>query len=715
MRRKRKGKTPGNDLRKLALAGRWDDVRALLKERLARDPHDEEARRELERLQQGLPLRAMDSALVRKRREQQEMREELEALLSLYRNQPDFIDGWDPATLQRRHKRACLIRSTLGKTLPPELEQEASAYIRAMGAKLKRRRGTVRWGLRLGIGLPLVAALIGLPAMALYSQAHRAETQLREALRQHDIPRVQQALHSADSGIYRLFNGKLASIIDQAQRWHTYALQQCRELEQDVTCMETGQGSISALPISQRAEYERLLKHLPAGMEALQLRWKRLCEREERVLAQQREEVEQYFRTPLPPMPELTGDPAADDAALQVQQRDLRKLAREYNDANEIFHLNSELGEALRQRLAAIRELRQDIAALRRTASMLPTARSYAQYRELLEGFKPVRYEPALRMAAIRDRMPDEDKLRDQMQDHGRQLPPGMMEAARRALLQGGPTFPPDFPANITQVQLMEDVFTTTTLQKVLYEMSAQTLPTVITESRPEVSETSVTFRPSPLTPGYTLETPPRITWHNPQSVYIRRIDATGLLPAIGITREEFFRSSNLPSLMDGILRYEQGGCPALARAYVFHRLLEVMRAHEWPTMLGTAYAPTLRADARSFEKLRRELNFPLEAGCWLLSTSGARQAEAAYAHWFHERRHHHYAQDIARNFGALVEVHPSYIGFIDEAGKPRLYREVSANAILWYCAQEGLTTTPRREKPDNPILYSPVFVVEKD
>ncbi len=715
MRRKRKGKTPASELRKLALAGRWDDVRTLLHERLSRDPQDIEARRELERLQQGLPLRVMDSALVRKRREQQEMKEELEAMLTLYRNNPSFIDSWDPAILKKRHKRATLIRSTLGRNLSPELAQETASYIKAMGNRLKRRRGTYRWGLRLAIGLPLLAALIGLPAMALYSQANRAETQLREALKERDIPRVEQAIGSADSGVYRLFNGKLASLIDQAQRWHTYALHQCRELKRELEKLETGQGSVSSLPLSRRAEFERLMRHLPEDMKDLRPRWQRLCEREKRILAAQREEIERYFRTPLPPLPELCGTPAEDDAPLQAQLRDLEKLAREFRDAKDIFHLEPELGAPLMQRLSDLRQLRRDIAAMRRTATMLPTARSYAQYRSVLEGFAPKLYAPALRMAEIRDQLPDENKLRDQMQVHGRKLPPGMLEAARKALLEGGPSFPPAFPANAKQVQLMEDVFTTTTLKKVLYIMSARTLPSVVVESLPEVTETSVTFSPSPLTPGYTLDTPPRITWLNPQNVYVHRIDASTLLPRVGIDRESFFSRGNLPTLLDAVLRFEHNGCPALARAYVFNRLLEVVRTHEWPTMLGIAYAPVLRADARSFDELTRQLGITLDAGCWLVSTPETARAEEAYARWFHERRHHHYAQDIARNFGALVQVHPRYVGFIDESGKARLYRGVAPSTILWYNSQDGLTTTPRGEQLESPAIYSPVFIVEKD
>ncbi len=715
VRRRRKTKTPGSELRKLALAGRWDEVRQLLHDRLKRDPHDTEARRELERLQQGLPLRAMDSALVRKRREEQEMREELEAVLALYRQNPAFIEEWNREQLRRKRKRAALIRATLGRRLPPELDAEAAAYVRALNKRLNRHRGTYRWGLRLAIGLPLLALIIGLPAVTLYSRAQRAEEQLRDALRHKDIPRVEQALHSADSGIYRQLNDDLAPLIEQAQRWHRYALLRCRELEQELGRLETGQGSIRTLPLARRAEYERLLQHLPDGLQGLLPRWKRLCESEQRALEQQREEVEQSFRVPLPPMPELSGNPAEDEAALRPQLRELEKREKEYRDADEIFKLAPAVGAPLLARVAELRRILRDIAAMQRTARQLPNARSYADYRAMLENLKPECYAPAQRMADIRDLLPDENKLRDRMQDHGRSLPPGMLKAARHALLEEGPSFTAAFPANAQQVQLMEDVFTSTALQKVLYEMSAATLPSIIIETPPEVTETSVIFTPSPLTPGYSLEVPRRITWHNPQNVYLRRIDATTLLEKTGIRREDFFTSANLPAILDTVLHFEHEACPALARAYLFKRLLEVMRLHEWPTMLGIAYAPEMRADARSFATLARECGLSLDAGCWLRSDPVAVQAEETFSRWFRERRHRHYAQDIARNFGALVQVHPRYVGYVDEERRVRLFRSVPRKTMLWYCAENGITTTARGEELESPVIYSPIFIVERD
>ncbi len=715
MRRRRKAKKPGSDLRRLALAGRWEEVRTLLEARLARNPHDAEARSELERLRQGIPLRATESELVRRRREEQEMQEELAAELELYRRTPTMLEDWETELLSRRRKRLSSIRRTLGKRLPDDLSQQAATYHAALSSRLSEHHGRRRLWLGLGIGLPLLVATLGGAAMGLRHQAERAAEGVGLALQAEDIPRLNQALNNADSGINRLVNPELTALIERAERWLARVERQAAELEQELAQLETSAGRISTLPLTRRAELERRLNALPAPMEELRLRWHRLCEREARSLTRQRQEVEARFRAPLPPMPELSGSPSEDDARLLEQQKQLQAQAREWEAARELFKLTPALGEPLQARLHELTQLRQDIAELRRRVSLLPSARSYAQYRQRLEGFSPKAYAPALRMQAICEQLPDEDKLREQMQDHGRQLPPGMLAAAREALLHGGPSFTPAFPANARQLQLMEDLFSYTGLLKPHYELSAPTLGSFIVEERPQAVEGSVSFTPSPLTPGYSLDVPRRITWHNAQGVFVRRIDPTPLVQRTGITREDFFRSANVPSLLESLLRMEHEECPALARAFVIRRLFAVMAAHDWPTMLGIAYAPTLRADARDFAGLVRELPLPLEAGCWFDTSPEAARAEAQCAHWLHERRHRHYAQEIARNFAALVQVHPRYVGFINEEGQPQLFRELSKGTLLWYMGSEGLCTAPLGEEPEAPVACSPVFIIAKD
>ncbi len=563
--------------------------------------------------------------------------------------------------------------------------------------------------------LGLLFLVLGGMVASLCHRAQQAEDALRSALSARNLAKVEYMLSVADSALYRHVDGSLSDLVYRAKAWQARVRRHETMLERELASLEGGKASIRSLPLLRRAELESALRALPDSMQVLRARWEKLCRQEQQELEEQREELKRRFAAPLPPLPEPGGSPARDDAELYTLQQQLRQMAGEWDAAQKIFGLEGETGERLRERLEAIHRQREEIAALRRCIALLPSARTYAQYRKFVTAFSPTAYEPARRMVALQQRLPQEDSLRDQMQDHGRQLPPGMLAAARHALLEGGPSFTPDFPASARQLQLMEDLFSYTGLQKVVYEMSAATLPRVIVEERPEVSEESVRFTPSPLTPGYSLNTPRRITWHNPQAVFIRRIDCTPLLREPRIARKSFFHTANLPALLEALLRVEQEECPELARAFVYHRLLEVMRVHEWPTMLGVAYAPTLRADARSFARLTHALGIELKPGCWFESNEVSQRAEEACKRWFTERRHRRYAEEIARNFGALVQVHPRYIGFVAEDGSARLFRHLPDGTLLWYLAEGGLTTSPLGEELEAAVPFSPVFIVAKD
>ncbi len=715
MRRRRKSKTPANQLRNLALAGRWAEVRALLEARLAADPHDAEARAEWERLHQGLPLRATETALARKRREEQEMIEELAGELALYRNNPAMVEAWDKKLVAKRCRRLAHILHRLGKRLPAELAKPAAEYHTFLAGKVSTRNKYRRIGLLLGLVLPMVAAAAVGTALLLDKRAEQARDNLSQALQSQDAARIELALHEADSGLNTLFNSDLEELIDEAHTWATRSERLQISLREELAALETGKRNISKLPLTLRAAIEDKLRELPPAEQELRNRWNRLCEKNARTLAAQREAVVQRFRAPIPQLPQLSGIPAKDDAELKQLQKELQNTLHEWEAAHSVFQLDPSYGEKLRERLQDIRPLRADIAALRQTLSLLPTARDYAQYRSLLEQLAPSIYAPALRVAAAREHLPAEDAVHRQMQIHGHPLTLDMLDAACRAHLEGGASFTAAYPAHLRQLQLMEDIFSYTGLQKELYQLSAYERPSFITEERPEVDEERVRFKPSPLSPGYTLNTPRHITWNHPQGAAIRRINCAPLLQETGICRENFFTQSNLPTLLDTLLQIHPADCPALARAYVFHCLLQVMSEHEHPTMLGLPYAPSLRADTRDFNKLVAGLGIPLEVGCWLQKSEQVDQAEALCAKWFRKHKKHRYAQEIAHNFGALVRVHPRYVGYMDADGKAQLFHTPPAGTLLWYAAEDGLAATPCEKAPVKPRPYSPVFVTAKD
>ncbi len=702
------------ELRRHARAGHGEKVRALLEERLRQEPDDEEARRELWRLDRGLPLRAQESALERQRRLAREMREELTAELELYQRTPELPRSWDAPLLRRRAKRINTIRSILGKQLPEDSQRAAAAYLATLNGELKQRLRWRRraWGL---LGIPLILGLAAGSAFLFYQRSQRLDSALGAAMAADETGPVEQAATVADSGINRLVNPQLAAHIDQARQWLERARQRHAYLAAVIGGIESGRGSVAGLPRARRAYIERELRLLPRDSRALLARWDALCDKEKEQLLRQAENARLQFSAPLPPFPETSGKLSDDESLLRGQQDALQRQLRDFAEAQEAYELPPALADATRRRLASLENQLSDIALMRRTAAALPAARSYGQYRRLLEQLKPQAYAPALHMLDIIDQLPTEDELRDQMQDKERKLPPGMLEAIRHALLDGGPSFTPAFHANAHQVALMEDVFSSPLLRTKLYELSCEGEESWLTESQPELSHDRLHFTPSALDSKHGLGTPRSITWDNPRLAYIRPIDVAPLLSRLGIGRESFFRDASLPHVLDRLMEPRPQHCPALAQAYLFGRLRDLMQAHLWPRMFGLPYAPTLRADLRSFTKLEKQLGFALGTGCWLTPSPGRDAAERAYAKWFREREGRGYAAEIAHNFGRLVGVHPRFAGYIDENGNARLFLPLPDGRLLWYISQEGLTTTPQGEPLETPALLSPVFTIEQD
>ncbi len=702
------------DLRRFARAARWDKVRVLLEQRLHRQPNDEEARQELDRLNQGLSLRALESPLERQRRQAREMREELAAELELYQSTPHLPTTWDTPLLRQRVRRVGSIRSLLGRQLPEEMSRATADYLATLQQELKRR--LLRRHRTLGlITVPILLALGLGTGLLFYQRTLRLDEALVAALSTGEARAVEQAANVADSGINRLVNPKLAGRIVQARDWLDRSRRLHSYLAGIIAGIESGRGSVAGLPMAHRADIARSLRQLPRDNPDLPQRWQKLCNHEKEQLRQQADSVQGLFAAPLPPLPTPSGKLTEDDKLLRALKQQLTQRLRDFAIAQEAYGLSPSLMDSTHARLEELDWQLADIAAMRHTAVSLPAARSYNHYRRLLEQNKPRAYAPALSMLEILKQLPTEEELRDQMQDKNRKLPPGMLEAVRHALLEGGPSFTPSFHANDLQVSLMEDIFTSRALRTKLYELSCEGEQSWLTESPPEVRDKRLHFSPSSYDPKYDINTPRTIVWDNPKLALIRPIDPAPLLSRLEVERSSFFRDRNLPQLLDRLMEPRPQHCPALAQAYLYNRLRAVMQEHDWPRMLGLPYAPTLRADFRSFSQLEKQLGFEATSGCWLTPGPARDEAEKAFAQWFREREGRAYAAEIARNFGSLVGLRPRFVGYIDESGNARLCIPVAEGKLLWYISHGGVTATPQGEAMEEPSLLSPLFVIEKD
>lgn len=713
MARQLKNNQMQRKLRRYALAGKWSAVRALLQERLRQEPKDEEARAELERLDSGQSLHLLETAKQREKRLAQEACDKVRRMMEKY---PE-------STLHSIPTRA--IRQLLSELhqLCRQMKRGGMAPVRAVDSFLRKLNNEARhrgvWRLRRALwwagGAGVAGGMVWLAVSGLSYRAASLNDELAANLQQGHWSGVHSLLRTADTGINRLLCPALKDNISAANQWVTLQKLRYRTVEQQLRSIEEGRRSVASLDLRQRAVLEQELHALPRGYNDLLPRWKRLCEREHTQLELQKKAVLEELAAPLPPLLPLQGSPAQDEHLLKQQLLALEGRCQMAEDACAGYGLDRERIKPLIERRDYLRACLADITHLRFIATMLPYARNYGQYRQWLEQFAPQQYPPAMQMLDIRNHLPSEDSLKELMQDPEKELPPGILDAAREAVMNGGPSFIPTYPANRIQVALMEDPFTSDSLRRPLLELTLSNGSTYYTEEDPEVNYKGVRFRLSSLDPAYVAGENNTLTWTEAHGVWKRTIDTTGLLAAAGIDRASFFRDKNLPLLLTNVLQYRNPHCPALAQASLYDCLVQVMEAHDYPVMLGIRYAPTLRADIRSFKALKAQLKVSLRPGCWIGATPDKRRAEAAFAQWFRQHRKHHYAAEMAANFRDLVQIHPHFCGYIGENLRPVLCTPVKKGTLLWYISDGAVTASPAGAPLEKPAMFSPVFTVERD
>ncbi len=700
-------------LRRHALAGQWDIVRTMLQERLQQNPRDEEARGELRRLDAGERLHALETA---KQRDARLTREACDKARSI-------MEAYPVAALHSVSSQE--IRQNLSELhqLRRQMKRGGMSSARALDsylgklAKEARHRGF--WRLRRAFwwagGLSVSGGLACLAACGLCHRAASLNDELAAHLQQGNWAGVHSLLKTADSGINRLLCPGLKGNIAAANQWVSLQKARCKRIEEQLSLIEEERRSVASLGLRQRTSLEQELHALPRVRHDLLLRWKKLCDKEHTQLERQKEAVLKELSIPLPQPPPIQGSPAQDEPLLKSQLAVIEQRHQMAEDACASYGLSRELLQPLDERMDYLRSCLADITRLRAIATMLPYARTYGQYRQWLEQFAPKKYPPAMRMLEIRNHLPSEDHLKGLMQDPGKTLPAGILDAAREAVMNGGPSFIPSYPANQIQVAIMEDPFTSEALRHPLLELTLSDGSIHYADEPPDVSYKGVSFHLSHLDPKYVAGSDNTITWPEPHGVWKRSIDPTGLLSVSDIDRASFFRDKNLPQLLTRILQYRSPHCPALAQASLYHCLLQVIEAHEYPVMLGIRYAPSLRDDIRSFRALQAELGISLQMGCWLGSSPAKRKAEASFAQWFRQHRHHDYAAEMAANFRDLVQVHPRFCGYVGEDLRPVLCSPVKRGSLLWYISEGAVTASPVGAALEKPTVFSPLFTVERD
>ena len=692
-------------LRRLARSGQRFEAASLLEQTIQVNPKHTKAREELARYLTGKPFSFEEAEY-----------KELQSILREFLTGPQKLSNMSIGVLKKLKHRTCYLEKALARMLSSS-DTRTLCQLRAAIARERQRRRRPLGKLSLGIAAGLTVILTtGVAAYLLWQRASTAADIMSEACNHFQRAKAHKLLQVHDTGLNRTLNRRVGEQADKLRMLIRSSERQAQELDAILRSIESGKQSVVGQGVRRRSHIERLLKALGGDAEALQIRWAALCSKEQSALNQQRLSLVEELMSPLPDWQGVQGNPEEDISLLNNRMKTLQQRILIYEDAAEALNLPESSIAPAREEIQKNQNILDEISAYRHLLRMLPAARDYGQYRQLLHSFSPEHYLPAISLMGICNILPDETNLRGMMQEHGHDLPPGVLLAARGSLVEGKPSFSADFPATAEQLHLINELVTNSALNTRLYELTntAENLH-AYSEELPQIRHGRACFNRSALDPERELAENKYIEWQNPNSVVSRTLDPRPLHRELEFNKQSAFSTVvNLPETMTRLLQHQHPDVPVLAKAYIFHHLIQINNSGTYPVLRGLRFAPDMRRTLESFEQLRQECGIRLDGNCWLRRTRAHAEAERKFIRWFSKHKKVDFVAELKHNLEALLRVTPQFCGYINEGGEATLFENISEHQIIWYLGKEGMTTSQWGSPLQAPVRLSPVFIIRK-
>ncbi len=695
-------------LRQLVRSGQRGEVLQLLQETLREQPNNARAREELSRHLTGRPYTFEEKAYT-----------ELQELLSSPLSSPLKLNNCSVRALRKLKLRIRSLHLELQPLLSEKDEQNLRQLRQNLIRELNRRRRKLRKPLGLVLGSLLLLLFAGGICYSLNKRAQEAAEILHRASdnKTTSIATATQLLAVHNTGLNRTLEQSVRTGAARLQAFIRAAEQRSRELDSLLQSIENGNQTVVGQGIRRRAEIERMLNLPCLDNRALRQRWAALCQAERTALRQQRLALAEELLSPIPAPQELCGNIEKDLTITNQRKELLNTRLLLFEDAGKALDIPADSMKPIQDELTSLNLLQQEITDLRQMLQLLPSAHDYTTYRTRLAGVQARHYTPGIELLEILQQMPTEDSVRGMMQEHGQNLRPGLLQASRKSLLEGGPTFSQEFPASREQIQLINELLSNTALRTRLYELTdTAENQMAYSEHLPELHYGRARFQRSALDPARQMQQQKIEEWHNPQAILSREIDPRPLYTELGLNnRSGFFSTLNLPDLLTRIFHIRGAHIPALARAYVFHHLVQANAAATESILSGMRFAPAMRQRILEFETLRKECGVELNGSCWLQNTPLHIAAEQKFARWFNKHRQCDFTDELKRNLGSLLRISPHFCGYVNENEQPVLFEEARQGQLIWYMGTDSaMTTTPWGEALQSPMQLSPIFTVER-
>ena len=698
-------------LRRLALAGRMEEVRAALLDILDEDSDDEDAKAELQRLINGQPLRLTLSA---EERTKQAKAEAWQALERTMEKIPLLqLKLCSKGQLEEIKEKFDSFKSTY-RGAAQEFSESTVAYMQELSARLRQFRGkSSRKVILTTLGVAAVATLVVGIGSAFRQSALNKQGTLRAALKENQYEPVLAAMRDADSGITRFFCPSIGSDIAHAEQWIKNIEIQYRKLDAQIALFELGRKKIADLSPEDQLALETAINQQIRGQEMLQERWRKQCAKEYDELQARKNKVLQDISQPLDSPPEMTGDPKADLAAITEYETYVRARHKHTAASQELFCFRTDYASPIAAQLEQIVLLKNELKQNCYVFDKLPKCRTYREFEKQIQKIAHQHYQPAEKYTQSVALLPSVNEVSCAMAAPDGEFTEAQLKAANDILVEGKCSFPAAFPATEEMVNLTKDLFTSPSYQHRVYALELENGTTWYSTIQPTIDKTNfVHYRRSSIDPEFTPEEN-YLEFQNDGTKTMYAIDASGLMSSLKIDASNFYVRTNLPKLLTATLNHNPGNHPALAQAYIYYCLLQLTDACPYPLLKGVRFSPTLKEHSDSFMNIVKKHKIQLVPGCWLSTAPHIQKAEKDFGTWFQMHRGCDYAAEMKQNFVAGFAVKPHFCGYINEQGSLSSFIELKESERLWYVSSEGIKYTMERSFSDA-IPLSPVFIEKR-
>lgn len=703
--RKRRTDPVMQKLRRLVHYGRRSEAATLLEETLRTNPSHSRAREELSRYLTNRPFTFEEAE-----------HEELKKILTNFLASPQDVTSMSKGAAKRLRKRVAHLQHSHEHLLTTSEKNTLQQLRKAISRVLQRHRKPAH-GVIVAVFSALGLLLAGTGAgFYLWSSSEKAADELEKAADQQlQSKHALNMLQIHDTGLNRTINRRVGFAADRLRASLAARKQRSRELDALLKRIESGEQTVVGQGVRRRAEIERRLRDLGEDAMPLRNRWAELCRREQKELNQQRISLAEELMAPLPPGEQLSGNLAEDIQRLQERRKVLLQRQSIFDDAGATLELPETLILPVQNELKQVNAQLNDITQLKNQLELLPAVRDYKQFRSQLEAMQSEHYVHGAELLETRRYIPKVSTLRGMMQEHGQNIPADLLQAARKSLIEGGPSFSTEFPATKEQLHLLDELLTNTALRTRLIELTNNGKEQAFSEEPPVLRNGRVYFKRSTLDPNYDAASSNKIEWLEPREVWQRVLDPRPIYRKLHLDNRTGFASRvNIPQLITTVMTMNDADVPVLARAYVLHNLLKINSLSSHEMLSGMRFAPEMREAVASFEKIREKCGIELSGDCWHKNNMLLGQEEELYARWFRKHRKLDFAAELRQNLGSLLRITPRFCGYVNEHCSAVLFEEPRKGQLIWYLSGSTMTTTPWGKDMQAPRPLSPIFSMEK-